>query len=44
MKYDGAGHTLDERYMVGGTEDANKRARLESAKAIAEFIKGIEAE
>jgi uncharacterized protein len=44
VKYTDAGHTLNEYYMLGGSYDGNKRARLESAKRIAEFLKAIEAE
>ncbi len=52
MKYADAGHTLDEnymysqsseneQYMLGGTYEGNRKARLESAKKTAQFLQAV---
>ena len=43
VKYDDAGHTLNEYYMIGGTLEGNKMARIDSTRRMLEFLKGIEA-
>jgi uncharacterized protein len=44
IKYDDAGHTLNEYFMIGGTAEGNQKARLDSTKRMLEFLKGLEAE
>jgi dienelactone hydrolase len=44
VKYDDAGHTLNEHYMLGGTSDGNKRAREESTKKMLEFLNAMQVE
>jgi pimeloyl-ACP methyl ester carboxylesterase len=42
LKYPDAGHSLDERWMIGGTPEGNRKARVEfSAKAVS-FLLAIE--
>ena len=38
VAYDDAGHTLNEYFMVGGTQEGNRRARESSAKKMLEFL------
>jgi dienelactone hydrolase len=40
--YPQAGHTLSEKYLLGGTVEGNQQARIESGKKITEFLKQIE--
>lgn len=36
--YDNAGHTLNDGYMMGGTEEGNKNARIDSEKRVLDFL------
>jgi hypothetical protein len=38
VKYESAGHTLSEFYMIGGTTEGNRKARLESTDKMLEFL------
>ena len=38
VKYDDAGHTLNEFYMIGGTKEGNRKARIDSAKRMVDFL------
>lgn len=38
ISYEDAGHSFNEDYMMGGSYDGNKAARLDSAEKIIEFI------
>jgi len=38
FSYDHAGHTLDDRHMMGGDKDGNTRARIDSEQRIIDFI------
>jgi uncharacterized protein len=40
--YPQAGHTLSEKYLLGGTVEGNRQARLDSMKRITEFLTQIE--
>ena len=44
VKYDNAGHTLDERFMKGGTKEGNKRARMDSTRRMLDFLNELSAE
>ncbi len=44
VKYDDAGHTLNEYYMLGGTLEGNKAARIDSTQRMFEFLKAVEDE
>lgn len=39
--YDNAGHTLNDAYMVGGTPEGNKHARMDAEKRIDDFLKSL---
>jgi dienelactone hydrolase len=39
--YDNAGHTLNEGYMIGGTVEGNKNARIDSEKRTLNFLKRL---
>jgi uncharacterized protein len=39
--YDNAGHTLNEGYMIGGTVEGNKNARIDSEKRTFDFLKRV---
>lgn len=39
--YDNAGHTLNDGYMVGGTLEGNKHARIDAQKRIDDFLKRL---
>lgn len=39
--YDNAGHTLNDGYMMGGTMEGNKQARIDSEKRILDFLKKL---
>lgn len=41
FSYDNAGHTLNDGYMMGGTEEGNKNARIDSEKRIFDFLKNL---
>lgn len=42
MDYPGAGHTLTEYYMIGGTPEGNKKARIASGFKMLEFLHAAE--
>lgn len=42
LKYKNAGHTLDERWMIGGTFDGNKEARIDLGNQLLAFLKALE--
>jgi dienelactone hydrolase len=42
LVYKNAGHTLNERFMIGGTVEGNKEARIDLAKQILAFLGGIQ--
>jgi dienelactone hydrolase len=39
--YDNAGHTLNDGYMIGGTKEGNKNARIDSEKRVLDFLKRL---
>jgi dienelactone hydrolase len=39
--YENAGHTLNEGYMMGGTQEGNKNARIDSEQRILDFLERI---
>jgi uncharacterized protein len=41
LVYKNAGHTLNEKFMIGGTVEGNKEARIDLAKQILAFLGGI---
>ena len=41
LKYDDAGHTLNEYFMLGGRTEGNKKAREDSTKRMLEFVESI---
>ena len=41
VKYDNAGHTLNEFYMFGGTSEGNRKARIDSNRRMLEFLKTV---
>ena len=41
VKYEDAGHTLNEFFMMGGTKEGNRKARLDSTRRISEFLSKI---
>lgn len=41
IKYENAGHTLNEFYMLGGTPEGNKEARIDSSRRMYEFLKTL---
>jgi dienelactone hydrolase len=43
VDYPDAGHTLSEYSMIGGTADGNRKARLDSARRIQEFLGAADA-
>ena len=42
--YDDAGHSLNEGYMMGGTPEGNRKARIDSTQRVAEFLESLSAE
>jgi uncharacterized protein len=38
ITYDDAGHTMTEYYMMGGTEEGNRKARIDSAERMLSFL------
>ena len=44
VKYDKAGHTLNEYFMMGGTKEGNKKARIDSTRRMLEFLNELSAE
>ena len=42
LKYENAGHTLNEFFVTGGTAEGNKQARVELEKKLLAFLKAIE--
>lgn len=41
FKYDKAGHTLNEYFMLGGTREGNKKARIDSTKKMLKFLEEL---
>ena len=44
ISYDHAGHTMTEYYMMGGTEEGNRKARIDSTERMLLFLKKLAAE
>jgi len=44
LKYKDAGHTLNENYMIGGTFEGNKKARIDLTERMFVFLKAIKFE
>jgi uncharacterized protein len=44
ITYDDAGHTMTEHYMMGGTEEGNRRARIDSAERVLSFLNKLSAD
>ncbi len=44
IKYDKAGHTLNEYSMMGGTKEGNKKAGIESTRRMLEFLDELSVE
>jgi uncharacterized protein len=42
LKYPGAGHTLSETLMIGGTVEGNRRARVDVAEKVLAFLKALD--
>ena len=38
VKYENAGHTLNEFFMIGGTREGNEKARIDSRRRIFAFL------
>jgi dienelactone hydrolase len=43
ISYDHAGHTMTEYYMMGGTEEGNRKARIDSTERMLLFLKKLAA-
>jgi len=43
IKYPDAGHTLNENFMLGGTAEGNKKARIDSTEKMLGFLHAIDA-
>ncbi len=41
INYSDAGHLLDEKFVIGGTEVSNAQANIKSTKRMMEFLKGV---
>ena len=39
--YENAGHTLNENYLMGGTEEGNRKARIDANKRVMNFLANI---
>ncbi len=44
ITYDNAGHTMTESYMMGGTEEGNKKARIDSTEKMLSFLNKLSTE
>jgi dienelactone hydrolase len=44
IPYDNAGHTMTEYYMMGGTEEGNRKARMDSNERMLRFLDKLSAE
>jgi dienelactone hydrolase len=44
IPYDNAGHTMTEYYMMGGTEEGNRKARIDSTDKMLLFLNKLSAE
>lgn len=42
IKYDHAGHTLNEYFMLGGTKESNQKARLDATHRMLEFVHNLD--
>jgi uncharacterized protein len=41
VKYENAGHTLSEFYLLGGTKEGNRHARIDSTRRMLEFLNSL---
>jgi uncharacterized protein len=41
IKYENAGHTLNEYFMLGGTKEGNKKASVDSTEKMLEFLNNL---
>jgi dienelactone hydrolase len=44
IPYDNAGHTMTEYYMMGGTDEGNRKARMDSNERMLRFLDKLSAE
>ena len=44
ITYDNAGHTMTESYMMGGTEEGNRKARIDSTEKMLSFLNKLSTE
>ena len=44
ITYDDAGHTMTEYYMMGGTEEGNRKARIDSTKRMLSLLNKLSSE
>jgi dienelactone hydrolase len=44
IAYDTAGHTMTEHYMMGGTEEGNRKARIDSTERMLSFLNKLSTE
>lgn len=44
ITYDNAGHTMTEYYMMGGTEEGNRKARIDSTEKMLSFLNRLSTE
>jgi uncharacterized protein len=44
IPYDNAGHTMTEYYMMGGTEEGNRKARIDSTERMLSFLSRLSTE
>jgi len=44
ITYDNAGHTMTESYMMGGTEEGNRKARIDSTEKMLSFLNTLSTE
>jgi hypothetical protein len=44
ISYDDAGHTMTEYYMMGGTREGNRKARIDSSEKMLSFLDKLSAE
>jgi dienelactone hydrolase len=44
ITYDNAGHTMTEYFMMGGTEEGNRKARIDSTERMLSFLNKLSAE
>ena len=44
ISYENAGHTMTEYYLMGGTEEGNRKARIASTGKMLSFLNGLSAQ